>query len=53
MMQSREGGKLANRTKLEFLEITHNKFVSYFETYMLNEDNYEEFFTIFREFLLY
>lgn len=47
MMQSREGGKLANGAKLEFLEIRHYKFFNYFETYMLNEDNYEEFFMIF------
>ena len=47
MMRSREGVKLAKRAKVEFLEIRHYKFFIHYETYTLNEDNYEEFFMIF------
>lgn len=45
--------KLINRIKFKFLEISYYKHINYFETYILNENNYRVFYIIFRKFWVY
>ena len=46
-MQSGEDGKLAIWTSLEFSEFRHWNYFDCFETYALDEDDYEEIFLVF------